>query len=136
MKKQSRSEARCAAFTQIFQMNQHKDDMDQILDELLEAIPECEHNLGYIELVVNGVKDNEKELEDIISAHLKKGWSLSRISKASLAILKLAIYEINYVEDVPPKVAINEAVNLAKKYGTDEDPAFVNGLLGAVYKEL
>ena len=67
---------------------------------------------------------------------MKKGWTISRISKTSLAILKLAIYEIKYVDDVPAKVAINEAVNLAKKYGADDEPSFVNGLLGAVYKEL
>lgn len=136
MKKQSRSEARCAAFTQIFQINQHKDDMEHIMDALLEEIPECESNLGYIEKVVKGVCEKEKELENIISSHLKKGWTISRISKTSLAILKLAIYEIKYVDDVPAKVAINEAVNLAKKYGADDEPSFVNGLLGAVYKEL
>ena len=56
---------------------------------------------------------------------------MDRISKVSLTILKLALYEILYVDDVPEKVAINEAVNLAKKYGTDSDPAFVNGVLGS-----
>ena len=56
---------------------------------------------------------------------------MDRISKVSLTILKLALYEILYVDDVPEKVAINEAVNLAKKYGTDSDPTFVNGVLGS-----
>lgn len=136
MKRQTRSEARCAAFTQIFQMNQHKDDMEVIMDELLKVIPECEDNLGYIQSVINGVSEREDELKKIISANIKKGWTYNRLSKAAQSILKLAVYEMKYVDDVPPKVAINEAVELAKKYGDDNDPVFINGLLGSIYKTL
>ena len=96
MKKQTRSQARDAAFTQVFQMNMHEDDMDVILEELLNARPECETNLGYIRQIIDGVKEHESELED----------------------------------------TINEAVELAKRYGDDGDPTFVNGLLGNVFKEL
>ena len=131
-KKQSRSEARRAAFTQIFQMNQHGDEPEAILEYLLEEKPECSDNLGYITTVVNGVREHENEIEDIISRHLKKGWSLPRISKVSAAAMKLAVYEMKYVDDVPPKVAINEAVELVKAYGADNAPSFVNGVLGAV----
>lgn len=136
MKKQTRSEARCAAFTQVFQMNQHREEMDEIMAYLLEEKPECSANLGYITTVVNGVNEHEEELEGIIAAHLKNGWSISRISKVSAAIMKIAIYEMKYVDDVPPKVAINEAVELIKKYGGEEEPRFVNGLLGAVLSEI
>ncbi len=134
MKKQSRSEARRAAFTQIFQMDMHRDDMSLIMDELLAAVPECEDNLGYIQSTVNGVMEHEAELEEIISANLRSGWTISRISKASRAILKLALYEMKYSDDVPPRAAINEAVELAKEYGADDDAKFVNGLLASVYK--
>lgn len=136
MKRQTRSEARCAAFTQVFQMKQHREEMDAIMQYMLEEKPECNDNLGYITAVVNGVKEHEQEIEDTISAHLKKGWTLSRISKVSAAVMKVAVYEMKYVDDVPPKVAINEAVELVKKYGAEEDPAFVNGVLGSVMKEL
>lgn len=136
MKKQTRSEARCAAFTQVFQMNQHREEMDEIMAYLLEEKPECNANLGYITTVVNGVKEHEAELEEIISAHLKKGWTISRISKVSAAVMKIAVYEMKYVDDVPGKVAINEAVELVKKYGSEEEPKFVNGLLGAVLSEI
>lgn len=135
-KRQTRSEARRAAFTQIFQLNQQGDDKGEMLEHLLNAIPECEDNLGYIQSVVNGVDESREELNGIISAHLKKGWTLSRISKVSHTILKLAVYEIKYVDDVPEKVAINEAVNLAKEYGSEDDPKFVNGILGAIVKTL
>lgn len=136
MKRQTRSEARCAAFTQIFQMDQHTDDKELIMAELLNAIPECEDNLGYIRSVVDGVAEHEEELIEIISENIKKGWTYQRISKAAKSILKLAVYEMKYVDDVPAKVAINEAVELAKKYGDDNDPSFINGLLGNVYKSL
>ena len=135
-KRQTRSEARRAAFTQIFQLNQQGDDKGEMLEHLLNAIPECEDNLGYIQSVVNGVDEKREELNGIISAHLKKGWTLSRISKVSHSILKLAVYEIKYVDDVPEKVAINEAVNIAKEYGSEDDPKFVNGILGAIVKTL
>lgn len=135
-KRQTRSEARRAAFTQIFQLNQQGDDKGEMLEHLLNAIPECEDNLGYIQSVVNGVDEKRDELNGIISEHLKKGWTLSRISKVSHTILKLAVYEIKYVDDVPEKVAINEAVNLAKEYGSEDDPKFVNGILGAIVKTI
>ena len=135
MKRQSRSAAREAAFTQIFQINQHGEELDYILERLLEEKPECQDNLGYITTVVGGVKEKRDELVGIVAKHLKKGWTTDRISKVSLTILKLAIYEILYVDDVPDKVAINEAVNLAKKYGTENDPSFINGVLGAVVRD-
>lgn len=136
MKKQTRSEARDAAFTQVFQMSMHREDMDVILDELLKARPECETNLGYIRSIIDGVSEHNEELEEIISKHLRTGWTISRISKASLAILKLAIFEMKYRDDVPVKAAINEAVELAKRYGDDDDPTFVNGLLASVCREI
>ena len=78
--------------------------------------------------------NTKDDLDAIISAHLKKGWNLKRISKASLSILRLALYEMTYVDSVPSSVAINEAVELAKKYTIDESK-FINGVLGAISSE-
>ena len=136
MKRQTRSEAREAAFTQIFQINQHGEELDEMMEELLKEKPECEDNLGYIQTVVRGVQEKRDELVGEVEKYLKKGWSVARISKVSLSILKLAIYEIKYMDDVPPKVAINEAIELSKKYGADEDPKFVNGILGSFMKNV
>ena len=136
MKRQTRSEAREAAFTQIFQINQHGDELDEMMQELLNEKPECEDNLGYIQTVVQGVKEKRDELVSEVEKYLKKGWTISRISKVSLTILKLAIYEIKYMDDVPPKLAINEEFELSKKYGTDEDPKFINGILGSFMKNI
>ena len=80
---------------------------------------------------------NSNNIEEIlkdIEMNLKDDWKLSRISKMDLAILKLAIYEIKF-SDVPYKVSINEAVELAKKYGEDKSKNFVNGVLASIVKE-
>lgn len=135
MKKQSRSEAREVLFTRIFQFDDATD-IDTLIAETFEDSPESEVNRGYITAVLSGVYEKKPELDRIISEKLKKGWTLSRISKTAHVIMQLAIYEMKYVEDVPPKVAINEAVELAKRYGTETDAPFINGLLGAVFKEL
>ena len=81
-----------------------------------------------------GIEDKHEEIDEIIASHLKKGWTLSRISKPSLAILRLAIYEMKYLDNVPQSVSINEAVELAKKYTIDESK-FVNGILGTYSRE-
>ena len=135
MKKQTRSEAREILFSYIFRFDDMTDISDMV-SELFEDNPESLVNREYIENVLKGVYENADEIDTIITLKLKKSWTLKRISKTSHVILRLAIYEMKYVEDVPPRVAINEAVELAKKYGVESDAPFVNGLLGSVYKDL
>ena len=85
--------------------------------------------------VIFGIENNKNEILNQIEKNLKEDWKLSRISKMDLSILKLAIYEIKYNE-IPFKVAINEAVELAKKYGEDKSKNFVNGILASVVKDM
>ena len=91
-----------------------------------------EKEKSYICSIVNGVQDYVNELDAVIERYAV-GWSLRRISKASLAILRCAVYELLYMpaDDVPPAVAINEAVELAKTFDEVETAAFVNGILGS-----
>lgn len=88
----------------------------------------------YMTKVILGIQENKDEIINKIETNLKSDWKLERISKIDLAILKLAIYELKYTE-IPFKVAINEAVELAKKYGEDSSKNFVNGILASVVKE-
>ncbi len=81
-----------------------------------------------------GIDNNKAEIDKLISNNLKKDWKINRISKINLSILKLAIYEIKY-KKLPFKVAINEAVELAKKYGDESAPNFINGVLASIVKE-
>lgn len=89
----------------------------------------------YIKDVILGINSNVEEITELIEKHLKSDWKIDRISKIDLSLLKLAIYEIKYKE-IPYKVAINEAIELAKKYGEDNSKNFVNGILASVVKEL
>ena len=89
---------------------------------------------NYIEDVITGIEKHQEEILKDIEMNLKDEWKLSRISKMDLSILKLAIYEIKF-SDVPYKVSINEAVELAKKYGEDKSKNFVNGVLASIVKE-
>jgi len=89
----------------------------------------------YVKEVVCGIFQKSEELNDIIKANLRN-WELSRVSKVSIALVRLALYEIIYLDDVPVNVAINEAVELAKKYDGRDAASFVNGVLGSYARGL
>ena len=89
----------------------------------------------YARLLCVGVKERRDELDGFI-AELSEGWTLNRQPAVDRNILRLAIYEIKYVESVPPIVAVDEAVELAKKYSTAESGKFVNGILGSLLRDL
>lgn len=96
--------------------------------EDIEMIIIEEKDRAYIENKYNDVVLNLKEIDDSINT-IAEGWKTNRMGKVDLTIIRLAVYEMKYDEDVPVNVAINEAVELAKKFGGDESPAFVNGIL-------
>ena len=88
----------------------------------------------YIKEVVSGIQKEQKNIMELIENKLKPNWKIERVSRIDLSILKLAIYELKYTQ-IPYKVAINEAVELAKKYGEDTSKTFVNGVLASIVKE-
>ena len=91
--------------------------------------------MRYIDTVVTGVANREEELDEQIRK-FSIGWDISRLSKLARCILRLAIFEILYVEDVPAGVAVSEAVRIAKKYNDDDTGSFVNGILGSFVRSL
>lgn len=108
-------------------------DIDEIADNIIDS--RDEYYSDYAIETAKAIEENIKIVDELISSHLSSGWKISRISKISLAVLRVAVYEMKFVDNVPVSVAINEAVELAKKYSVD-DASFVNGVLGAVAKEL
>ena len=106
---------------------------DSITDEKDEPLEIDDSDAAYIREKSERIILMLPEIDEKISQYAK-GWSSSRIGKAEMAILRLAIYEILYDEDIPQNVAINEAVELAKKYGDEQAPGFVNGILSSVIK--
>lgn len=91
--------------------------------------------MEYIQTLVSGVQEKKQELDSSIEK-FSVGWKLSRISKISMAIMETAMYEILYLEDVPTGVAINEAVELCKRYEEEKTASFVNGILSSFAKEV
>ena len=89
----------------------------------------------YIKDAIFGIKQNIQEIQGLIEKNLKADWKIDRISKIDLSLLKLAIYEIKYKE-IPFKVAINESLELAKKYGEESSKNFINGILASIVKEI
>ncbi len=127
----TRKEAREEAFILVFEKEFSSDSLEDIL-EIDIQVRDIKPN-DYVKAVFFGVFENLQNIDNIISQNAV-GWSINRISKTSLAILRLAIFEIKFMEDIPVSVSINEAVELAKKYATKEDASFVNGILATVSK--
>lgn len=128
----TRKQAREEAFILIFEKQFNSDSLEDIM-ECAVQVREIEPD-SYIRSVFFGVYEKLEELDGVISENAV-GWSIKRISKTALAVLRFAIYEIRYMDDIPVSVTINEAVELCKKYATKEDASFVNGILASVVRE-
>ncbi len=135
-KRQTRSEARIEAFKLIFQLDVNNEEPDFLFEHMLEENPKSLDNIDYIKSAVLGVLSKKDEIDEYIKNNLTKGWKIERITKVSLAVLRLAIFEIKYIEDVPTNVAINEAVEIEKKFDNPDNSAFVNGVLAGFIKSL
>lgn len=128
-----RSVAREEVFKLLYSMQIQKEaNLEEQLQLYIEENEIKEENvIEYMEEIAKGVNDNREEIEKLISKNLKTGWTIERVSKVDLALLKLAIYEMKY-NKLPYKIAINEIVELAKKYGADVSANFINGILASI----
>ena len=126
-----RSEAREQAFQLVFEMGITGDSVDATIDAAgmsRDLILD-----DFAEKLATGVEQNREKIDEQISCYIR-GWKFSRLSRVAVAALRLAVYEILYEYNIPDSVSINEAVELAKKYGSVEDAPFVNGVLASVVK--
>ena len=134
----NRSETRKVAFELIYSLEIQKIDKDEYEDQISLFIEneEITENkvIQYIQDVVYGIYEHKEEILQQINEEISEKWELSRLSKVSIVILKLATYEILY-KKLPYKVVINEAVELAKTYGDDNAPSFINGVLASIVKK-
>ena len=138
----SRRQAREFALQFIFSVDFNK---DENVTELLEEFHESEtafietndytkKDLEFANRLIIGTVENMEKIDELITKS-SIGWTFDRIAKVDLAILRLAIFEIHFLEDVPEGVSANEAVDLAKKYSTDDAGSFVNGVIGKIIRE-
>ena len=132
----NRTTMRELAFKLLYSLEIQKDDdkSEQIKNYIESNDITNNEAVKYIEDVVFGIEKNKEIIEDLIKNNLKSEWKIERVSKIDISILKLAIYEIKY-KKLPFKVVINEAVEIAKKYGEDTSSKFVNGILASIVKE-
>ena len=132
--KMKRREAREQAFILLFQHSISREPVEQVIEDA-EVCGEGTYIVDpFAEAIALKSEEHEAQLDEIIAANIR-GWKMNRLSKVSLALLRLALCEMLYEPDIPVSVSINEAVELAKKYGADEDASFVNGLLGTVARK-
>lgn len=141
----TRSEARETALQIVFEMGfgspfaaanwRLSDEGFESLAEQGEVfeLPADKDSREFIHKLVENVANNADEIDGFIAKY-SKGWQINRLSRVCLAVLRLCICELRYMDDAPAAVAINEAVELSRKYDEDEAPAFVNGVLGAYYR--
>ncbi|MFB4166430.1 transcription antitermination factor NusB [Virgibacillus sp. JSM 102003] len=123
----NRHSAREKAFQVLFQLGINDNNPDKAVEEHLETV-EID---AFLMSLVKGVTENKAVLDDIISNNLEN-WTIDRIASVEKTILRIAILEINYIEDIPTNVSINEAVELANMYGDEKSGKFVNGVLSKI----
>lgn len=123
-----REQAFFLTFESLFNLNDNMDELIEMYSDNVEEV--CE----YAKDIFSGITSKKEEFDSIINTY-SKSWRVSRLPKVTLAILYVALYEMKYVENVSVNVAINEAVEISKKYAGKDDPAFINGILGSVSRE-
>jgi len=126
-RKQEREQTFCLIFEKCFR----EETCEEVL-ELAEDIRNFELT-DYIKFVFKGVFQNLEFIDSVISKHLQN-WTIDRISKTDLALLRLAVYEMKYCEDIPESVTVNEVVELSKVYSGEKGPAYINGVLGNILR--
>ena len=124
-RKQEREQTFCLIFEKCFR----EETCEEIL-ELAEDVRDFELT-EYIKNVFVGIFQNLETIDDIISKYLQN-WTIDRISKTDLSLLRLAVYEMKFCDDIPESVTVNEIVELAKAYSGDKGPAYINGVLGNI----
>lgn len=131
----NRSQMRELTFQLLYQIEIQKEIDEETIDIFCENNQiENKEAQKYITNIINGITEKKEEINKLISKNLKSDWKIERITKINLALLKLSIYEMVY-NNIPYKVAINEVIELAKKYGDESAPNFINGVLASIVKE-
>ena len=130
----NKSNLREEIFKLVYSLEVQKEDESSQIDLYLENSELSDKEKGKIKEEVCKIIDLKEDIENQISKKLKSGWSIERISKVNISILRIAIYEMVYGK-LPYKVVINEAVELAKKYGEEASASFINGVLASVVKD-
>ena len=127
-----RTQARECALQILYQVDMTKSSPEEVLPSYWEFHPAPDDVREFAELIVRGTFQHLGDIDQKI-VHYTENWELNRMAAVDRNILRLAVYELLYVDEIPPKVTINEAVNLAKKFSQEEAGKFVNGILDKIH---
>lgn len=132
----NRRKSREIAMQLLFEMSINKEDYSFIIQNFKENsdLELQDIDFQYIERILSGFQVNGKEIDSTIEKYLVK-WKLERLPKMNLAILRMATCELLFEEDIPERVSVNEAIELAKTYGDDNAPSFINAVLNNLVKK-
>jgi N utilization substance protein B len=128
-----RSKAREVVVHILYQIEMSKADHKEAFREYLENYPQKQEVIDFSLMLIDGVIKNLSTLDSVIKKYVKN-WEIERMAVIDRNILRMAAFEIIYLEEIPPKVSINEAIELAKRFGDIDSPRFVNGVLDKIYK--
>lgn len=117
----------------LYQLDLNPEPAEKVVERVKKSLPEEEG--AFFGRVVRGVLSRMDQLDAVLRDFLKKGWSLGRLAVVDRAVLRMALYELLFEEEIPPGVTLNEAVDLAKAYSTEESGKFINGVLGAIVEK-
>lgn len=126
--------ARECALETLYRIDLVGDEAEGVIEEILSRKNPSDEAEEYLRRLVQTVITNQNDIDAILRRHLKR-WRLERVTVLDRAILRMGAAEIIYFQDVPPKVSLNEAVEISKKYGDDDSGKFVNGVLDGVFRE-
>jgi N utilization substance protein B len=129
-----RRKSRESALQVLYQLNITKEDANRALAQFQEHFSQGEVD-EFLTRLVLGVLEHCRELDRLIEQHLEN-WRLDRINVIDRNILRMALFELLYCEDIPPKVTINEAIDLGKRYGSEDSGSFINGILDRIQNEV
>ena len=128
-----RRKSRELAVKVLFHIEYNHDNPKEAFDLIFERFSQGKLSISFSKGLVFGVCENKKTLDKVIS-QASRNWKITRMSQVDKCILRIAIFEILFMEDIPPRVSIDEAVELGKKYGSEDSSRFINGVLDKIYK--
>ena len=131
----SRRQSRILAVQALYQLDLNPGDLEKSLIDFQESFPAAEDNYPFFRRLVEGVWGKKQELDRLLKRH-SENWRLDRMSPVDRNILRVAAFEMVYCTDVPPKAALNEAIDLGKRFGSEESGAFINGILDSLFIEM
>ncbi len=131
----TRRQSRELAMQALFYMDMRKDASEEMLAHFCGCFCTSKKSRPFLIKLVNGVIDKKAQIDTLVE-QFSQNWKISRMSCVDRNVMRIAVYEMLYCDDIPPKVSINEAVDIGKKFGTQESGAFINGIMDSIREAL